>query len=530
MNGSAKRMMAMIAVLAMIASAMVVVFTDEQDSSADISTSTYYGDQLETDLAKNSYIAFSSMDDFTDTMEITYTLSDLDKIAEMGSELAYLNLEISKGFDAIRFDDPRVVYYYNGYTMSYNGSKVTITPNIFDTTRFTGDKSVFDTNINTWIAATSITGSGFEKIRNVHDYVSGHLNYDDDGALNTASDARKGNTRSVYNALDPSYDLKEGGKNLVVCEGYAKMFKVLCDYYDIPCIIATGTSYDGTDSGNHMWNYVYYNDRWFLVDCTWDWNEGGSPYTNYLLAGTNKVVNSIKVEDSHDPCGITEDYNFSLTFDMPGLSALSIDVGTGDIEPGLQHAVTFKVGTDIYKISYAVDGTPVSYPADPSVPGQNFLGWIKEGETEHYSFSEAVTEDFVLIADMTSDPVYKLIYDCLGGTKVPDTIVLVTENTTKITNLVPTREGYKFIEWNTAKDGTGLTFKEDQEITLVSDYTLYAIWEDTNSVTYKIDSTVDRINEFLGQETISGVSNMVLTIGVITGIISLLAIAAIARK
>ena len=42
MNGSAKRMMAMIAVLAMIASAMVVVFTDEQDSSADVDYNKYY--------------------------------------------------------------------------------------------------------------------------------------------------------------------------------------------------------------------------------------------------------------------------------------------------------------------------------------------------------------------------------------------------------------------------------------------------------------------------------------------------------
>ena len=60
--------------------------------------------------------------------------------------------------------------------------------------------------------------------------------------------------------------------------------------------------------------------------------------------------------------------------------------------------------------------------------------------------------------------------------------------------------------------------------------TLYAIWEDTNSVSFKIDSLVDRAATFLSQESIGGVSNLLLTIGVITTLVSLLAILAIARK
>ena len=47
MNGSAKRLTAIIMVTAMIASAMVIVFTDEQDSSAvEPTASNYYYSQF----------------------------------------------------------------------------------------------------------------------------------------------------------------------------------------------------------------------------------------------------------------------------------------------------------------------------------------------------------------------------------------------------------------------------------------------------------------------------------------------------
>ena len=86
------------------------------------------------------------------------------------------------------------------------------------------------------------------------------------------------------------------------------------------------------------------------------------------------------------------------------------------------------------------------------------------------------------------------------------------------------------MEWNTAKDGKGVSFKAGDDITLLGDCTLYAVWEDTTTVTYKIDSIMDKAAKFLSDETIPGVSNLLLTIGVITTVISLIAVLAIARK
>ena len=59
MNGSAKRLMALFMATAMIATAMVIVFTDEQDSSATTNNSFYYSFLDEDKLSKNLYTKLS---------------------------------------------------------------------------------------------------------------------------------------------------------------------------------------------------------------------------------------------------------------------------------------------------------------------------------------------------------------------------------------------------------------------------------------------------------------------------------------
>ncbi|MDO4260597.1 MAG: DUF5722 domain-containing protein [Eubacteriales bacterium] len=74
----------------------------------------------------------------------------------------------------------------------------------------------------------------------------------------------------------------------VVCEGYAKAFKALCDELEIPCVLVSGMGgTDGASMGAHMWNYVQMEDeRWYLVDVTWDDQEDSGIYYEYFLAGS----------------------------------------------------------------------------------------------------------------------------------------------------------------------------------------------------------------------------------------------------
>ena len=102
----------------------------------------------------------------------------------------------------------------------------------------------------------------------------------------------------------------------------------------------------------------------------------------------------------------------------------------------------------------------------------------------------------------------------------------------KVTDEKPFWKDHKFLGWNTAKDGTGISFEAGDEIIIegTRTITLYAIWEDTTTISSQINSYADLAATFLSKETIPGINNLLLTIGVITTVVSLLAILAISRK
>lgn len=58
----------------------------------------------------------------------------------------------------------------------------------------------------------------------------------------------------------------------VVCEGYAKAFKYLCDLtafdHDVQCYVVSGTSDSGQGAGEHMWNVIRTGGESYMVDVT----------------------------------------------------------------------------------------------------------------------------------------------------------------------------------------------------------------------------------------------------------------------
>ena len=57
-----------------------------------------------------------------------------------------------------------------------------------------------------------------------------------------------------------------------VCQGIAFAFKLLCDYFEIPCMIATGRASLENIGDNmlHAWNIICLDGRYAHVDITWD--------------------------------------------------------------------------------------------------------------------------------------------------------------------------------------------------------------------------------------------------------------------
>ena len=75
---------------------------------------------------------------------------------------------------------------------------------------------------------------------------------------------------------------------------------------------------------------------------------------------------------------------------------------------------------------------------------------------------------------------YEIIFDSNTGVGVMNNQKYQGEETKKLSKNLFTKEGYKFKEWNTKKDGTGISYKDEQEITKITTegkLTLYAQWE-----------------------------------------------------
>jgi len=86
--------------------------------------------------------------------------------------------------------------------------------------------------------------SKYQKIKKIHNFVSRAIKY---------KSSYDDSTRSLGRVLVT-------GKGC--CVAYAKLFKLLCDYYEIKSIYIANS--------DHAFNYVEYKNKWYGIDCCWD--------------------------------------------------------------------------------------------------------------------------------------------------------------------------------------------------------------------------------------------------------------------
>ncbi len=110
--------------------------------------------------------------------------------------------------------------------------------------------------------------------------------------------------------------------------------------------------------------------------------------------------------------------------------------------------------------------------------GYDIVGWNKNSTATSsewdISTSKNIQSDGVYYP-ITKIGSYTLKYDTQGGTSIASQKVNVGSSVT-VTSTIPTKAGYKFVSWNTNKDGNGTTYSGGNSITLKSNMTLYAIW------------------------------------------------------
>lgn len=114
------------------------------------------------------------------------------------------------------------------------------------------------------IVSESASLSAYDRLAHFRDAICGLVSYDSASASST--------TRPFGDPWQLIAVFDGDNSTNVVCEGYAKAFKYLCDMADmnnIECLTVTGRMSGGTGAGLHMWNVVHMDDgKTYLVDVT----------------------------------------------------------------------------------------------------------------------------------------------------------------------------------------------------------------------------------------------------------------------
>ena len=144
----------------------------------------------------------------------------------------------------------------------------------------------------------------YEQVLAIHDYLCTHVSYKENSYAHTAA--------GVF--------LKS---REVVCEGYAKAFKILCGRFGIPAVLIPGGALksNGTREG-HMWNYVQMEDGfWYMLDTTWDDQKTYISRKYFLSGGEEKgfTGNTIAVERQELYTNFSKS-EYSVNFALPVLS------------------------------------------------------------------------------------------------------------------------------------------------------------------------------------------------------------------
>lgn len=120
--------------------------------------------------------------------------------------------------------------------------------------------------------------------------------------------------------------------------------------------------------------------------------------------------------------------------------------------------------------------------AKPTKTGYTFTSWNtkKDGTGTKYDIGASYTVDaeLTLYAQYKENTVtYAVKYDANGGENAPKEQTKTKGKELVLSTTVPTKEGYKFVNWNTKKDGTGTSYNAGSKYITEASVTLYAQYE-----------------------------------------------------
>ena len=190
--------------------------------------------------------------------EMPYELYWFDKTEGIG-----MSYGVSLSGEILTVKNLKLSMYISQAYAKINEGGATYDPLTADTAKTSTAKRAAENA--TQVVAAKTAKSDHEKLKAYLDYIKDAVSYNNEAANNNATPY--GDPWQIIYVFD-----NDSSTN-VVCEGYAKAFKYLCDLSsfsesDLFCSLVTGTMTVGTSVGPHMWNIVTVGGRNYLVDVT----------------------------------------------------------------------------------------------------------------------------------------------------------------------------------------------------------------------------------------------------------------------
>ena len=228
----------------------------------------YTEKRVPTELVKNEYYRnynfnyVSNTDNFTptnkqDILNIYYTVIN----SGMDEFTFYCSEDYTNCIDDVKdiAKDQVVISNINNFVHPYNGFK-NLETSVGDNGKMTLKiernytpemQIILNYEIDKIIKENIKSGmSSKTKIKTIHDYIINNTKYDKDRSDNNIINYK---SDTAYGALVEHYAL---------CGGYTDSMMLFLEKFGIK-------SYK-ISSDNHIWNYVYLNNKWYNLDLTWD--------------------------------------------------------------------------------------------------------------------------------------------------------------------------------------------------------------------------------------------------------------------
>lgn len=239
-----------------------------------------------TNTEKDKYIVYRFLDEYGDVLRQDIDVCDHEgkfrkqlTIPDGAYQFTFFTGDSQYGEYVSRIHD------YIFLSQNENGTWQTVTSPVLDSNLAMYEKTKSKRTALADTAEINISDTGIQNLSSeicadsendydnalaIHDWVCLNIFYDSDSIEGSKNNA-------PYIASDVLASKR------AVCLGYANLYAALCRSAGIPCNVVTGHAL-GIDSGesswdestiasteaNHAWNEVYIDNRWIIVDTTWD--------------------------------------------------------------------------------------------------------------------------------------------------------------------------------------------------------------------------------------------------------------------